>query len=67
MVRYVMSALLYFQVPLDNKDMYEPQAEAFVEAVRTGNTSGIRSLYMDAVQSFKASQWITAASTAEQT
>jgi hypothetical protein len=49
-------------VNLESEDMYKPQARAFVEAVRTGDTSGIHSLYGDAVESYKVSQWISVAS-----
>ena len=54
------------QVPLDEEDMYQPQARAFVEAVRSGDISHIKSPYLDAVESYKASQWITAAASADQ-
>ena len=47
--------------------MYKPQARAFVEAVRTGEVSGIHSLYGDAVESYKVSQWITEASKSDST
>ncbi len=52
---------------LESEDMYKPQARAFVEAVRSGDTSGIHSLFSDAVESYKVSQWITAASSADST
>lgn len=57
----------YEKVDLETEDMYKPQARAFVEAVRTGDTSGIHSLFSDAVESYKVSQWITEASTADRT
>jgi predicted dehydrogenase len=57
----------YEKVDLESEDMYKPQARAFVEAVRTGDTSGIHSLFSDAVESYKVSQWITAASSADST
>ena len=49
------------QVPLGKADMYAVQAEEFVAAIRTGDCSAIRSLYSDAAESYKVSQWITAA------
>ncbi len=54
------------QVALDDEDMYQPQARAFVEAIQSGDDSGIKSPFLDAVESYKVSQWITAASTANQ-
>ena len=49
------------QVPLKKADMYAVQAEEFVTAIRTGDCTAIRSLYSDAAESYKVSQWITAA------
>lgn len=43
-------------------DMYEAQFSDFLHAVRTGDRSGIRSLYQDAVRTYEASRWITDAS-----
>ena len=45
--------------------MYAAQAEAFIAAIQSGDSSGIRSLYLDAVKSYEATQWITAASSAD--
>lgn len=63
--RCICDWLADLQVPLEKEDMYMPQAEAFVSAVRSRDSSGIRSTYEDAVESYKVSQWITAASSAE--
>lgn len=43
-------------------DMYEAQFADFLHAVRTGDRSGIRSLYHDAVRTYETSRWITDAS-----
>lgn len=53
------------QVELEKEDMYMPQAEAFVNAVQTRDSSGIRSTYDDAVKSYNVSQWISAAASAD--
>ena len=45
-------------------DMYEAQFADFLHAVRTGDRSGIRSLYHDAVRTYETSRWITDASIA---
>ena len=42
--------------------MYLIEAEAFINAVKTGNTDAIETLYEDSALSYQASQWITAAS-----
>ena len=43
-------------------DMYEAQFKDFLHAVRTGDSSQIRSLYHDAVRTYETSRWITDAS-----
>ena len=43
-------------------DMYEAQFQDFLHAVRTGDRSGIRSLFHDAVKTYETSRWITDAS-----
>ena len=50
------------QVPLDDRDVYLIEAEAFVNAIKSGNTDEIQSLYEDSALSYQATQWITAAS-----
>ncbi|KAK9807571.1 hypothetical protein WJX72_003082 [[Myrmecia] bisecta] len=45
-----------------DEDMYLREVEAFIDAVRIGDTSAIKSLYADAALSYQATQWITAAS-----
>lgn len=51
-----------WQVPIEEGDMYMSEAQAFVEAVRGGDRSCILSSYSDAVETYKTSLWITAAS-----
>ena len=43
------------------------EAEVFINAIKTGNTDAIATLYEDSALSYQASQWITAASKASQT
>lgn len=50
------------QVELDDRDMYLIEAETFINAIKTGNTDAIDTLYEDSALSYQASQWITAAS-----
>ena len=50
------------QVPLDDRDMYMIEAEAFIDAIKSGNTNAIQSLYEDSALSYQATQWITTAS-----
>ena len=57
--------LLSCQVPLDREDMYNSEASAFVEAIRSGDKSSIHSPYADAVGTLKTSLWNTAASSTE--
>jgi predicted dehydrogenase len=52
----------YKQEDVGDSDMYLTEVDAFVHAVRTGDTSRITTLYSDAAKSYQASQWITAAS-----
>ena len=49
-------------MPLDDRDVYLIEAEAFVNAIKSGNTDEIQSLYEDSALSYQATQWITAAS-----
>ncbi|KAL0025024.1 hypothetical protein WJX77_012337 [Trebouxia sp. C0004] len=60
-VRYPHSAT-YEEVPLDDRDVYLIEAEAFINAIKSGNTDEIQSLYEDSALSYQATQWITAAS-----
>lgn len=50
------------QVPLDDRDVYLIEAEAFINAIKSGNSDAIESLYEDSALSYQATQWITAAS-----
>lgn len=52
---------LQAELNLDH-DMYEAQFKDFLHAVRTGDSSSIRSLYHDAVRTYETSRWITDAS-----
>ena len=54
--------MIVLQVPLDDRDVYLIEAEAFVNAIKSGNTDEIQSLYEDSALSYQATQWITAAS-----
>lgn len=52
---------------LDDRDMYMIEAETFIDAVKTGNTDAIETLYEDSALSYQASQWITASSNQSRT
>lgn len=43
------------------------EAEVFINAIKTGKTDAIETLYEDSALSYQASQWITAASKTSRT
>ena len=48
------------QVSVPATDMFMVQAEAFINAIKTGDTSSLRSPYADALESYKISKAIAA-------
>ena len=42
--------------------MYAKEFEAFIEAIRTGDRSKLKSTYPDAARSYQCTKWITDAS-----
>lgn len=61
LVRYPQSND-YQEILLQHDDMYMTETAAFVKAVQTGDSSTILTPYADAVCTYQATEWITAAS-----